>query len=119
MLVGDIEDGGLKAPHLDSIFKTQRIIWCKKLVSDDLRSWKILLLHYLKPVGDKFILGCNFNAKKLPIKLLGFYEECLMDFLQCFVANSFCLGNINAVDISKIILLNNYCYILIGGGNWW
>ena len=42
-----------------------------------------------------------------------------MDFLQCFVANSFCLGNINAVDISKIILLNNYCYILIGGGNWW
>ena len=38
MLVGDIEDGGLKAPHLDSIFKTQRIICCKKLVSDDLRS---------------------------------------------------------------------------------
>ena len=114
MLVGDIEDGGLKAPHLDSIFKTQRIIWCKKLVSDDLRSWKILLLHYLKPVGGKFILGCNFNAKKLPIKLLGFYEECLMDFLQCSVANNFCLGNINAVDISKIILLNN-CYILIGG----
>ena len=114
MLVGDIEDGGLKAPHLDSIFKTQRIIWCKKLVSDDLRSWKILLLHYLKPVGGKFILGCNFNAKKLPIKLLGFSEECLMDFLQCSVANNFCLGNINAVDISKIILLNN-CYILIGG----
>ena len=25
----------------------------------------------------------------------------------------------DAVDISKIILLNNYCYILIGGGNWW
>ena len=114
VLVGDIEDGGLKAPHLDSIFKTQRIIWCKKLVSDDLRSWKILLLHYLKPVGGKFILGCNFNAKKLPIKLLGFSEECLMDFLQCSVANNFCLGNINAVDISKIILLNN-CYILIGG----
>ena len=114
MLVGDIEDGGLKAPHLDSIFKTQRVIWCKKLVSDDLRSWKILLLHYLKPVGGKFILGCNFNAKKLPIKLLGFSEECLMDFLQCSVANNLCLGNINAVDISKIILLNN-CYILIGG----
>ena len=114
VLVGHIEDGGLKAPHLDSIFKTQRIIWCKKLVSDDLRSWKILLLHYLKPVGGKFILGCNFNAKKLPIKLLGFSEECLMDFLQCSVANNFCLGNINAVDISKIILLNN-CYILIGG----
>ena len=107
MLVGDIEDGGLKAPHLDSIIKTQRIICCKKLASDDLRIWKILLLHYLKPVGGKFIFGCNFNAKKVPIKL-GFYEECLMDFLQCSEANNFCLGNINAVDISKIILWNNF-----------
>ena len=30
------------------------------------------------------------------------------------VANNFCLGNINAVDISEIILWNN-CYILNGG----
>jgi len=28
-LIGDIEDGGLKAPHLDSIIKTQRILCCK------------------------------------------------------------------------------------------
>ena len=35
VLVGDIEDGGLKAPHLDSIIKTQRILCCKKLASED------------------------------------------------------------------------------------
>ena len=35
VLVGDIEDGGLEAPHLDSIIKTQRIVCCKKLVSED------------------------------------------------------------------------------------
>ena len=67
VLVGDIEDGGLKAPHLDSIIKPQRILCCKKLASEDLSSWKIILLHYLKPVGGKFILGCNFDVKKLPI----------------------------------------------------
>ena len=77
-------------------------------------SWKIILLHYLKPVGGKFILGCNFDVKKLPIKLPGFYEECLKDFSRCSAANKVSLGNINAVDISKIILWNN-CYILIGG----
>jgi len=27
--IGDIEDGGLKAPHLDSIIKTQRTLCCK------------------------------------------------------------------------------------------
>ena len=28
-LISDIEDGGLKAPHLDSIIETQRILCCK------------------------------------------------------------------------------------------
>ena len=30
-LIGDIEYGGLKAPHLDSIIKAQRILCCKKI----------------------------------------------------------------------------------------
>ena len=99
---------------MDSIIKTQRILCCKKLASEDLSSWKIILLHYLKPVGGKFILGCNFDVKKLPIKLPGFYEECLKDFSRCSASNKVSLDNINAVDISKINLRNN-CYILIGG----
>ena len=104
----------MKAPHLDSIIKTQRMLRCKKLASEDLSSWKIILLHDLEPVVGKFILGCNFEVKKLPIKLPGFYEECLKDFSRCSAANKVSLGNINAVDISKIILWNNCC-ILIGG----
>ena len=34
VLVGDIEDGGLKAPHLDSIIKTQRMLCCKNLARE-------------------------------------------------------------------------------------
>ena len=34
-LIRDYEDGGLKAPHLESIIKTQRILCCKKFASDD------------------------------------------------------------------------------------
>ena len=64
VFVGVIEDGGLKAPHLDCIIKTQKILCCRKLASDDLSSWKIILLHYLKPVAGKVILGCNFDIKK-------------------------------------------------------
>ena len=33
-LISVIEDGGLKAPHLDSIIETQRVLSCKKLASD-------------------------------------------------------------------------------------
>ena len=52
-LISEIEDGGLKAPHLDSIIETQRVLFCKKLASDQPQSWKTILLHYLRPVGGK------------------------------------------------------------------
>ena len=45
-LINDIEYGGLKAPHLESIIKTQRMC-CKKFASDQLSVWKMFLLHYL------------------------------------------------------------------------
>ena len=80
----DIEDGGLKAPHLDSIIETQRYFFAKKLASDQPHSWKTILLRYLKPMGGKFILCCNFDLKKFPIKLPTFYEECLKSFAKCF-----------------------------------
>jgi len=35
-LISNIEDGGLKAPHLDSIIETQRVLCCKKLASKQL-----------------------------------------------------------------------------------
>ena len=47
VLVGDIEDGGLKATHLNSMIQTQTIMCCKKLASDESSSWKIVLSHYL------------------------------------------------------------------------
>ena len=77
-LISDIEDGGLKAPHLDSIIENQRVLCCKKLASDRPNNWKKILLHYLEPVGCKFILYCDFDLKKLPVKLPAFYEECFL-----------------------------------------
>ena len=71
-VVSDIEDGGLKAPHLDSIIETRRVLCCKKLASDQPSG--------LKPVGGNFVLRCNFDLKKMPIKLPTFSEECLKMF---------------------------------------
>ena len=75
-LVSEIEDGGLKAPHLESIIETQRAICCKKLASDQPSSWKTILLYYLKPVGGKLVVLCsNFELQKLPIKLPKFMRN--------------------------------------------
>ena len=106
-LISDIEDGGLKAPHLDSIIKTQRILCCKRLASEQPSSWKTILLHYLKPVGGQFILCCDYNIKTLPIKLPMFYGECLKYFAECSDAKQGSLQNPTNPDLSKIILWNN------------
>ena len=61
-LISDVENGGLKAPHLESIIKAQRIMCCKKFADSQQSSWKIILLHYLRQVGGKLILGCDFSV---------------------------------------------------------
>ena len=115
-LVSEIEDGGLKAPHLESIIETQRVLCCKKLASDQPTTWKTILLHYLKPVGVKLILCCNFELQKLPIRLPKFYEECLRSFAKCSGANRGSVQGLNGNDLAKIILWNN-TFICIGGNS--
>ena len=81
---------------------------CKKLASDELSSWKIILLHYLKPVGGKLILCCNYDLKKLSIKIPSFYEDCLKSFAKCSEAinqGEEIIEDIN--EILQIILWNN------------
>ncbi len=76
------------------------VLFCKKLASDQPQS----LLHYLRPVGGKFVLCCNYDLKKLPIKLPPFYEECLKSFAKCSATNYESLQEIK--DLSKTILWN-------------
>ena len=103
-LVSEIEDGGLKTPHLESITETQKVFCCKKLASDQPSTWKTILLYYLKPVGGKLIICCNFELQKLPITLPKFYEECLRSFAKCSGANRGSVQGLNGNDLAKIIL---------------
>ena len=81
-LISDVENGGLRAPHLESIIKAQRIMCCKKFANFQQSSWKIVLSHYLRQVGGKLLLSCNFTVKKLPVTLTKFYVECLETFSE-------------------------------------
>ena len=71
-LISDIEDGGLKAPHLNSILVKHKEYFAANL----------------KPVGGKLVLCCDFDLKKLTIKLPAFYEECLKSFAKCSAVNN-------------------------------
>ena len=73
------------------------------------KTWKTILLHYLKPVGGKFILSCDFELKTLLIKLPLFYEECFKYFAEHSASKERAYTN-----ISKVIIWNNKA-IRIGG----
>ena len=77
----------LKAPHLESIIKSQRIICCKKFAENQQSNWKIILSHYTKNVESKLILRCAFDLKKLCIQLPKYYEERFRCFAEYSVAN--------------------------------
>ena len=68
---------------------------------------KKILLHYLEPVGGKLILCCDFDLKKLPVKLPAFYEECFKSFAKCSAANHTSVQDQNRKDLSKAIVWNN------------
>ena len=71
------------------------------MASDEPSSWKSILLHYLKPVGGKLILCCNFDIKKLPIKLPSFYEECLKSFAGC---SATAIQSVQKLKVTNLIL---------------
>ena len=43
----------IKAPNLESVIRTQRIMCCKKFADSQQSSWKIILQHYVRQVGGK------------------------------------------------------------------
>ena len=71
-LINDINDGGLKC---HSMICAQREMVLKKkkkkknAEGEKHSSWKITLDYFLSEVGDKFILHCNFDTRKLLIYL--------------------------------------------------
>ena len=113
-LISDIENGGLRAPHLESIIKAQRIMCCKKFANFQQSSWKIILSHYLRQVGGRLLLSCNFSLKKLPVTLPKFYVECLQTFSEHSASVREQILNLSNSSRSSTVIWNNR-HILIDG----
>ena len=108
-LINDINEGGLKMPHIESMINTQRITCIQKYLDDSLRSWKFILNYYLKRVGGKVLFLCNFNLSTLPLELPRYYKECLIAWAL--------LNNSNPSSLEEIanqIIWNNK-YICVNG----
>ena len=49
----------------------QRVMGLKGFADkDNTSSWKIILNYFLSQIGGEFILKCNFDTRKLPVRRL-------------------------------------------------
>ena len=73
---------------LESMVKSLRLAWLKRLFNDSNATWKTYLLHLLKPVGGKFFLNCNYEVSDYTISSQ-FYQELLLwwwEFRESFAS---------------------------------
>ena len=56
-MIADYDKGGLKMPHIESIIKTQKIMWAKRFLSFKYHPWKEFLSTSLNEMGIKSIMN--------------------------------------------------------------
>ena len=61
---------------LETMIKSLRLAWLKRIFSENDRTWKNYLHHILESFGGLFLFHCNYNIKDLTISSQ-FYTELL------------------------------------------
>jgi len=95
-IIADIAKGGLKMPHLESIIKTQKVIWCKRYAEENYHPWKEFLMNGLHKLDN-----CISINRKIPLRIISemelsdFNKEMLICWnkFQTFPSNGLEIGN--------------------------
>ena len=74
--INNYEEGGIKMVDIESLIKSLRLSWLKRIFSDNSGAWKNYLEYVLKDSGGLMLFKCNYNVKDLQITYT-FYLELL------------------------------------------
>ena len=86
ILIADYSEGGYKNADIKSKLMSLKLIWIKRLLDDNLHTWKHLSKIFLVPLGGVFLFHSNLSLsdrclhafKKLPT----FYQELINLFTR-------------------------------------
>ena len=74
--INEYENGGLKMIDLESMIKSLRLAWLKRIFQCNNGAWRSFLRFLLEPFGGLFLFHCNYDIKKIHISSK-FYSELL------------------------------------------
>ena len=105
-VINEYEKGGLKMIDLETMIKSLRLVWLKRIFSVNDCAWKDYIRHQLKRFGGLFLFHCNYNVKDHPIPSQ-FYAEMLQwwaEFRDGFSAEKYWQ---NIIWNNKDVRINN------------
>ena len=90
--INEYENGGLKMIDLESMIKSLRLAWLKRIFQCNNGAWRSFLRFLLEPFGGLFLFHCNYDIKEVHISSK-FYSELLQwwcDFRNVFDSRREC-----------------------------
>ena len=75
-VINNYEGGGLNMVDIESMIKSLRLSWLKRIFGENSGAWKNYLNYLLKETGGLALFSCNYNTKDLNINSR-FYLELL------------------------------------------
>ena len=75
-VINDYEGRGIKMVDIESMIKSLRLAWLKRVFGDNSGAWKNYLEYLLKETGGMVLFNCNYNVEDLTISSQ-FYMELL------------------------------------------
>ena len=74
--INEYENGGLRMICFETMVKSLRLTWLKRIFGENDGAWKSYIHHILKQFGGLFSFHCNYDVKDMPIRSQ-FYTELL------------------------------------------
>ena len=71
------EKGGLKFPDIDTMVKSQKLSWIKRMIENKDAAWMQLLYNFLPDMSIKHILKCSIDPRRLAEYIPDFYRQIL------------------------------------------
>ncbi len=100
--------------YFEDVHKTFKINWLKRCLITPNSLWNHIPYSLFNQIGGlTFMLTCDYNISKIPLKLSKFYQQALLAWKICYCYNfyphtSFIWNNGNITVTNKSLFLTNW-----------
>lgn len=88
VIMNNYESGGLNFLDFSTLNNTFKINWIKQFIKNPSSTWNFIPAYIFNNLGGlNFLLMCNYNIGKIPIKLSNFHKQMLLSWSLIYKHN--------------------------------